>query len=42
VPVVRYTPDLFQPLIFANDFRAFMDQAFQSASMEGSVNGVAY
>merc|ERR1711966_66158 len=33
VPVVRYTPELFQPLIFANDFRAFMDAQFSSASM---------
>jgi len=42
VPVVRFTPDLFQPLIFAADFRAFMDGAFSSASMDGSINGVAY
>jgi hypothetical protein len=41
VPVVRYTPELFQPLIFANDFRAFMDAQFSSASMMGSVDGVA-
>jgi len=42
VPVVRYTPDLFQPLIFASDFRLFMDEAFRAASMDGSIDGVAY
>jgi len=42
MPVVRFTPDLFQPLIFASDFRAFMDSAFTSASMDGAINGVAY
>merc|ERR1711918_216222 len=42
MPVVRFTPDLFQPLIFANDFRAFMDSAFSAASMDGSIDGVAY
>ena len=42
VPVIQFTPDLFQPLIFANDFRAFMDGAFGMASMDGSVNGVAF
>ena len=42
MPVVRYTPDLFQPLIFATDFRAFLDGAFRAASMDGSINGVAY
>ena len=42
VPVIQFTPDLFQPLIFANDFRAFMDGAFGMASMDGSVNGIAF
>jgi len=42
MPVVRFTPDLFQPLIFAADFRSFMDGAFGAASMDGSINGVAY
>ena len=42
MPVVRFTPDLFQPLIFASDFRAFMDSAFTSASMDGAIDGVAY
>lgn len=42
VPVVRYTPDLFEPLIFAPDFRAFMDAAFGMASMDGSIDGIAY
>jgi len=40
--VVSFTPDLFQPLIFADDFRAFMDASFGSASMDGSINGVAF
>lgn len=42
VPIVQFTPDLFQPLIFATDFRAFMDGAFGAASMDGSINGIAY
>ena len=42
MPVVRFTPDLFQPLIFATDFRAFLDGAFGAASMDGSINGIAY
>merc|ERR1711966_614225 len=42
MPVVRFTPDLFQPLIFATDFRAFMDASFSGASMDGSINGIAY
>lgn len=42
IPVIRFTPDLFEPLIFAADFRAFMDQSFSAASMDGSINGIAY
>eukprot|EP00310_Coccolithus_braarudii_P018810 CAMPEP_0183333486 /NCGR_PEP_ID=MMETSP0164_2-20130417/2368_1 /TAXON_ID=221442 /ORGANISM="Coccolithus pelagicus ssp braarudi, Strain PLY182g" /LENGTH=248 /DNA_ID=CAMNT_0025502419 /DNA_START=47 /DNA_END=793 /DNA_ORIENTATION=- len=42
VPVVRFTPDLFRPLILAPDFRAFMDTAFTAASMDGSIDGIAY
>jgi len=42
MPVVRFTPDLFQPLIFTADFRAFLDGAFSAASMDGAINGVAY
>merc|ERR1712087_915162 len=42
MPVIRFTPDLFEPLILAPDFRAFMDQAFSAASMDGSINGIAY
>jgi len=42
MPVVRFTPDLFQPLIFAPDFRAFMDASFSAASMDASIDGVAY
>jgi len=40
--IVRFTPDLFEPLIFAPDFRAFMDASFSAASMDGSIDGVAY
>ena len=42
MPVVRFTPDLFEPLIFAPDFRAFMDNSFGMASMDGSIDGVAF
>lgn len=42
IPVIRFTPDLFQPLIFASDVRQFLDQSFSMASMDGSINGVAY
>ena len=41
-PVVRFTPDLFQTIIFESGFRSFLDQAFQAASMDGSIDGVAY
>ena len=40
--IVKFTPDLFQPLIFAPDFRAFMDDAFRAASMDASIDGKAY
>jgi hypothetical protein len=40
--VVSFTPDLFQPIIFADDFRNFMDASFGAASMDGSIDGVAY
>jgi len=42
LPIVRFTPDLFEPLIFAPDFRAFMDASFSAASMDGSIDGIAY
>merc|ERR1719386_466016 len=42
VPVVRYTPELFRPLIFTDSFRAFMDSSFAAASMDASIDGVAY
>lgn len=42
MPVVRFTPELFEPLIFAQDFRAFMDASFSAASMDASIDGVAY
>lgn len=41
-PVIRSTPDLFQPLIFASDFRDFMDHLFSVASKDGSIDGIAY
>jgi len=40
--VVRATPALFEPLIFQPWFRAIMDSSFGMASMDGSINGVAY
>lgn len=42
LPVIRFTPDLFRPLIFAPDFRAFLDDAFRAGSMDGSIDGVAF
>lgn len=42
LPIIRFTPDLFEPLIFAPDFRAFMDASFSAASMDGSIDGIAY
>jgi hypothetical protein len=41
-PIVRFTPDLFRPLFLAPDFRAFLDTAFTAASMDGSIDGIAY
>jgi hypothetical protein len=41
VPVVRMSQALFQPIIFNDAFRAFLDSAFSIASMEGSVDGLA-
>eukprot|EP00322_Chrysochromulina_rotalis_P002760 CAMPEP_0115872332 /NCGR_PEP_ID=MMETSP0287-20121206/23363_1 /TAXON_ID=412157 /ORGANISM="Chrysochromulina rotalis, Strain UIO044" /LENGTH=291 /DNA_ID=CAMNT_0003327233 /DNA_START=20 /DNA_END=895 /DNA_ORIENTATION=- len=40
--VVRATPALFEPLIFQPWFRSFMDSSFGVASMDGSIDGVAY
>jgi len=40
--IVRFTPDLFEPLFLAPDFRAFMDASFSVASMDGAIDGVAY
>merc|ERR1719386_524106 len=34
-PVVRYTPELFRPLIFTDSFRTFMDSSFAPASLRG-------
>lgn len=41
-PIVRATPDLFRPLILAPWFRSFMDASFSMASMDGSIEGIAY
>lgn len=41
-PVVRYTPELFRPLIFTDSFRTFMDSSFAAASMDASIDGIAY
>jgi len=41
VPVVRFSQELFQPIIFNDAFRGFLDAAFGMASMEGSVDGLA-
>ena len=41
VPVVRFSQELFQPIIFNDAFRGFLDGAFGMATMEGSVNGIA-
>jgi len=41
VPVVRFTPQLFEPLILVPWFRAIMDGAFSIASMDGAVDGLA-
>merc|ERR1711988_111552 len=42
MPIVRATPDLFRPLILAPWFRSFMDASFSMASMDGSIEGIAY
>jgi light-harvesting complex I chlorophyll a/b binding protein 1 len=41
-PVIRSTPALFEPIILVPEFRAFLDSAFGMASMDGSINGVAF
>lgn len=40
--IVQSTPVLFRPLILNPWFREFMDASFGIASMDGSINGVAY
>ena len=40
--IVRATPDLFRPLFLAPGFRAFLDASFGIASMDGSIDGIAY
>ena len=41
-PVVRATPQLFEPLFLQSGFRALMDASFSAASMDASIDGVAY
>lgn len=41
-PIVRATPQVFEPLFLQPGFRAFMDASFSMASMDGSIDGVAY
>ena len=41
-PVVRATPELFEPLFLQSGFRALMDASFSAASMDGSIDGIAY
>ena len=36
------TPQVFEPLFLQPGFRAFMDASFSMASMDGSIDGVAY
>lgn len=40
--IVRATPALFEPIIFQPWFRSIMDSSFGMASMDGSINGIAY
>lgn len=40
--VVQATPALFEPIILWPGFRALMDASFGMASMDGSINGIAY
>ena len=40
--IVQATPAIFEPLIFQPWFRAFMDNSFGMASMDGSIDGVAF
>ena len=42
VPIVRATPAVFEPLFLQPGFRAFMDASFSMATMDGSIDGVAY
>lgn len=42
MPTVRATPLLFEPIIFAPWFRGLLDGAFAMASMDGSIDGIAY
>lgn len=42
MPTVRATPLLFEPIILAPWFRSLMDTSFGMASMDGSIEGIAY
>jgi light-harvesting complex I chlorophyll a/b binding protein 1 len=41
-PIVRATSPFFEPFIVNPAFRAFMDASFGMASMDGSIDGIAY
>jgi len=40
--IVRATPALFEPIIITPWFRNLMDASFGMASMDGSIEGVAF
>ena len=42
VPIVQFGSELFEPIIFDRVVRAGLDQAFRAASMDGSIDGIAY
>lgn len=42
VPVVRFSSALFEPIFLNSGFRSLLDAAFGIASMDGSIDGIAY
>ena len=42
VPIVQFGSELFEPIIFDKVVRAGLDEAFRAASMDGSIDGIAY
>ena len=42
MPIVRATPQVFEPLFLQPGFRAFLDSSFGMASMDGAIDGIAY